>query len=164
MIHDLYKKVAQFERELGHEAKAKSQCKNGCSKCCYTDISVFEIETSNIKTWFHSLSQTQQMDLKALWKLPRTEGSCAFLRNESCTIYEVRPLICRTQGLAFKFKNDGEEFVDICPLNDEMIPVLKDKEIINLDLLNMILSQLEKQDAKGTERARTRLADLKAKL
>lgn len=162
MIHDLYEKVARFETDLGHDAKAKSQCKNGCSKCCYTDISVFEIEASNIRTWFHSLSPERQIEIRNLWKLSRTEGSCAFLRNESCTIYEARPLICRTQGLAFKFKIDGKEFVDICPLNDEMIPVLKDKEIINLDLLNMILSQMEKQEAKGIERERTRLEDLKA--
>lgn len=162
MIHDLYEKVARFEQELGHEAKAKSQCKNGCSKCCYTDISVFEIEAHNIRSWFKTLSPARQDEIKSLWKLPRTEGSCTFLRNESCTIYEARPLICRTQGLAFKFKSDGGEFVDICPLNEDMISHLTDKEIINLDLLNMILSQMEKQDAKGASRERTKLEDLKA--
>lgn len=161
MINDLYKKVAQFESELGTDIKSLSQCKNGCSKCCYTDISIFEVEASNIRKWFASLSIDQQNSIKDKWQLPQTEGSCAFLRNESCTIYEARPLICRTQGLALRYMEEGEPFIDICPLNEEMIEEMEDKDVMNLDLLNTIISKLETDSANGVNRPRISLKDLK---
>jgi uncharacterized protein len=164
MIKDLYAKVAQFEQQLGPLAKLKSQCKNGCSKCCYTDISVFEVEASNIKAWFSALSQEEQKKIQAKWELPRTEGSCIFLRNESCSIYEARPLICRTQGLALKFMAHEEVSIDICPLNEEMLDVMEDKEVMNLDLLNTILSQIERADSPDEIRERIKLSDLQALL
>lgn len=164
MINDLYAKVAQFEKQLGPLAKLKSQCKNGCSKCCYTDISVFEVEASNIKKWFSALSLDQQEVIKSKWNEPRSEGACIFLRNESCTIYEARPLICRTQGLALKFMAHEEISIDICPLNEEMLDVMEEKEVMNLDLLNTILSQIERADSPNEIRERVKLNDLQALL
>lgn len=164
MINDLYKKVAQFESELGNSIKALSQCKNGCSKCCYTDISVFEVEASNIRSWFSSLSSEQQLAIKEKWNLPQTEGSCAFLRNESCTIYEARPLICRTQGNALRYVEENEPYIDICPLNEEMIEEMEDKDVMNLDLMNTIVSKIEQEDSKNTSRMRVSLKDLQAHL
>lgn len=161
MINDLYKKVAQFETQLSDDIKSKSQCKNGCSKCCYTDISIFEVEASNIKKWFAGLSIERQNEIREKWSLPQTEGSCAFLRNESCTIYEARPLICRTQGLALRYMEEGEPYIDICPLNDEMIEEMEDKDVMNLDLLNTIVSKLETESAAGMNRPRISLKDLK---
>jgi len=161
VIKDLYAKVAQFESDLGTDIKALSQCKNGCSKCCYTDISIFEVEASNIRKWFEALSPEQQSSIKEKWKGPQTEGSCAFLRNESCTIYEARPLICRTQGLALRYVEDNEPYIDICPLNEEMIDEMEDKDVMNLDLLNMIVSKLETESAQGKNRPRVSLKDLK---
>lgn len=161
MISDLYKKVAHFETQLSDDIKSKSLCKNGCSKCCYTDISIFEVEASNIKKWFAGLSVDQQNEIREKWKIPQTEGSCAFLRNESCTIYEARPLICRTQGLALRYVEEGEPYIDICPLNDEMIEEMEDEDVMNLDLLNTIVSKLETESAAGKNRPRISLKDLK---
>lgn len=161
MINDLYKKVAQFESELGPSIKALSQCKNGCAKCCYTDISIFEVEASNIRKWFAGLSSDQQDSIREKWQRRQTEGSCAFLRDESCTIYEARPLICRTQGNALRYVEEGEPYIDICPLNEEMIEEMEDKDVMNLDLLNTIISKLETESAKGVDRPRISLKDLK---
>lgn len=172
-INDLYSKVAEFEKTISKEAQDKSHCKNGCSRCCYTDISVFQIEADNIKSWFENLADERKNEIRAKWSLPlnqtenfhgETVSSCPFLSNESCTIYEARPLICRTQGLALKFKDQSNEFIDICPLNEEMLDILSTKEVLNLDLLNLILSQLENLQSGGITRSRLKLSALKSSL
>lgn len=172
-INDLYLKVGDFEAGISSTAKSLSNCKNGCSRCCYVDLSVFEVEANNIKTWFEKLPETKKDELKEVWKSPLSEmlnfheqmtPSCPFLHKESCTIYEARPLICRTQGLALKFKDQTEELLDICPLNEEMLDVLSGKEILNLDLLNLILSQLENIESQGQTRSRVKLSSLKASI
>jgi Fe-S-cluster containining protein len=172
-INDLYLKVSEFEKNISNETLSLSNCKNGCSRCCYVDLSVFQIEADNIRSWFHSLSSREKNTLQKKWQEPLSKMvnfhgeevfSCPFLSNESCTIYEARPLICRTQGLALKFKDQQEEFVDICPLNEEMIENISTTEILNLDLLNLILSQLENIQSQGSGRERPRLETIKASL
>lgn len=160
-IHDLYKKVSDFEAQISSEALAFSQCKKGCSKCCYTDISVFEVEAGSIRNWFSGLSTEQKKNLLDKWNNPPNEGACALLHEESCTIYEARPLICRTQGLAMTFKDEAQQFIDVCPLNEDMLDVLQESEFLNLDLLNMILSQIEKLDSKDIRRERVKLSSLR---
>lgn len=172
-IHDLYDKISQFEQQVTPSTRELSSCRRGCSKCCYTDISVFEVEANNIRSWFHSLAAAKKAELSKLWSAPALKtmsfsgeevSSCVFLNQESCSIYEARPLICRTQGHALSFREGKDMFVDICPLNEEMLDTLTSSEMINLDLLNSILSGLEKIDSKNTERHRIRLKDLKDEL
>lgn len=162
-IHDLYDKVRAFEEGMSKKTKDLSQCKKGCSRCCMVDLSVFQVEADNITNWFSHLSSSEQEKRRAQWKDEPGEA-CSFLVNDACTIYEARPLICRTQGLAFSFKADSESFIDICPLNEDMLDVMLETEVLNLDLLNLILSQVEKLDASGNERPRIPLKELRKKL
>lgn len=171
-IQELYQKLRSFEEQLSAEFKNKLECKNLCSRCCYVDLSVFEVEANNIKEWYSSLPPEQKHELTNIWKtIPQTETknfhgekalSCVFLKNESCTIYEARPLICRTQGLALKVKIQKEDFLDICPLNEDALTELRDKDVLNLELLNHLLSLIEQDDAEGEARARIPLVDLLA--
>ena len=167
-IPELYLKIEEFQNRQRAELLARSTCKNGCSRCCHTDISVFAVEANPIREWFKGLDSAKKETLSARWNEPRQPGACAFLRNDSCTIYEARPLICRTQGLAMRFQGEKEGLVqtliDICPLNDSMLEIIQENEVLNLDLLNRILATLEQQDAQGTPRTRTRLADLQGEL
>jgi Fe-S-cluster containining protein len=158
-LHALYQKVAAFEAGLSDTSRALSQCKKGCSQCCHVDLSVFRIESDAIREWLKGLSEEKRNKLRELWKRPVEKGHCEFLYDGACSIYEARPLICRTQGLPLRFHEGGQTYVDVCPLNEEMIGVVTGQEIINLDLLNLILSQLEKEN--GPDRPRERLADIK---
>jgi len=167
-IRDLYLKIDEFQNRQRAELRARSTCKNGCSRCCHTDISVFAVEATPIREWFLGLDSGQKSVLLERWNEPQQAAACAFLRNDSCTIYEARPLICRTQGLALRFEEEQagvmESLIDICPLNDSMLEIIQETEVLNLDLLNRILVTLEQQDAQGTTRGRTRLADLQSEL
>ncbi len=90
-------------------------CSKGCSECCVDDLTVFEIESTNIIEHNHELLSNG---------IPHSEGKCAFLGNEGeCRIYEQRPYVCRTQGLPLRWLEEDEndnliEYRDICPLNE----------------------------------------------
>lgn len=159
-INELYDKIGNFEENLSPIQKEKTHCRKGCSQCCMVSLSVFEIEANHIRSWFHSLSPEKKLALKEIWKKESSSSACAFLKDDACTIYEARPLICRSQGLAFKFQDKGTSYIDICPLNEELLATITEKEILNLDLLNLILSQLENLDSQGTHRGRVNLSDL----
>lgn len=172
-IQDLYDKIALFEEKISPSVREQSSCKMGCAKCCYTDISIFEVEAKNLRSWFTSLTDEKKLELKSYWKEPSRQtrsfsgedvSSCVFLHNEMCTVYEARPLICRTQGHALNFREGAESYVDICPLNEDMLESIQSSEVMNLDLLNSILSGLEKLDSGNQERKRIRLKDLKDEL
>lgn len=165
----LHQKISAFEAAQSEELQKLSQCQQGCSRCCYVDLSVFEIEASYIRQWFHSLSSVEKQKLRAQWSSLLTEQlnfqnqsvkSCVFLRQESCTIYPVRPVICRTQGLPLTFRLESQTHVDVCPLNEEMLNQATASEILNLETLNVILAQMEKQDAHGSSRQRVSLRAL----
>ena len=158
-LHLLHTKIFDFEQS-NHSVKSKLECKNGCSKCCFTDISVFKVESDFIRSWFNNLSDVEKDALKLNWKTSKADGACAFLRQDSCTIYEARPVICRTQGLPLKLKQDDQEILDICPLNEDVLNGLSQNQALNLDLLNTILSHLEKMDSTGVMRPRDSLRKL----
>lgn len=164
VIQDLYQKVAEFESKQSANTRALSNCKKGCSQCCYVDLSIFEIEAQNICDWFTNLLPTQQTTLIKKWTEPQKQNACAFLNKEECTIYEARPLICRTQGLALQFREHQQNFIDICPLNEKILEKITENEILNLDLLNQILVQIESAESKGTSRERIRLIELRSSL
>ena len=43
---------------------------------------------------------------------------CVFLKNSSCTIYQQRPIMCRTHGLPLVYANDNGEFeLSACEFN-----------------------------------------------
>ncbi|MGZ3809289.1 MAG: YkgJ family cysteine cluster protein, partial [Bacteriovorax sp.] len=65
------------------------------------------------------------------------DRACAFLYDDRCTIYEARPVICRTQGAPLFLQE--ENVLDYCPLNfKEGDPPKEDW--LNLDRLNTLLS------------------------
>ena len=88
-------------------------CKEGCSGCCVEGLTVFEIEAQRIREAHPEL----------LVSGVASPVGCAFLDEQGrCRVYEVRPYVCRTQGLPLRWleEEEGEvvEARDICPLND----------------------------------------------
>ncbi|MBM4356699.1 MAG: YkgJ family cysteine cluster protein [Deltaproteobacteria bacterium] len=111
--------IATFHRDVDVGARAveirnagRLQCRRGCSGCCVDDLTVFEVEADAIRSSHPTLLAQGS---------PHPIGRCAFLDAEgACRIYDVRPYVCRTQGLPLRWldEEEGVESRDICELND----------------------------------------------
>jgi len=113
-LDDLHHAIDREVRRLTEIHAARLNCRRGCSACCLDDLSVSRIEAERIRRAHGDLLGHGD---------PSPAGACAFLDQEgACRIYEVRPTICRSQGLPLRvlFENEVEEIEehrDICPLN-----------------------------------------------
>jgi Fe-S-cluster containining protein len=84
--------VAQMSARAGDALT----CKRGCDACCVDGLSVLPVEAALIQAHGGRPSPRQR------------EGMCAFLDDDgACTVYEARPVLCRTHGLALK--SSGKE-------------------------------------------------------
>ena len=70
--------------------------------------------------------------------------ACPLLVDDQCSIYDSRPIICRTQGLPLLYEaEDGNSEVDFCPLNftdENATDELEENFLVPLDALNVKLS------------------------
>jgi Fe-S-cluster containining protein len=87
--------------------------------------------------------------LKSLpdFELPPPSGAsgeipCVFLRDEVCTIYPARPIICRTHGLPLIYPNQQE--MEVCQLNftDVDITTIEPQYLLNAESITENLMRL----------------------
>jgi Fe-S-cluster containining protein len=113
MLNDLHEEIDTRAAAVAATHRDRMVCRKGCFGCCVDEIMVFEIEAEKIRRGAAELLATAT---------PHAPGRCAFLGHEGeCRIYELRPYVCRTQGLPLRWiDEDAEaEYRDICSLNDE---------------------------------------------
>ncbi|NDY72115.1 YkgJ family cysteine cluster protein [Desulfobacter hydrogenophilus] len=121
--HDI---VDALERSNQSPAVA---CGPGCSYCCHSQIHVLPIEALLILSFIHEcftgeqilllmdrieqrLQRTRGQSIGALFSV-KSELPCIFLENGMCSIYQVRPFICRAwnsmdSSLCKKIFNSGK--------------------------------------------------------
>jgi Fe-S-cluster containining protein len=106
---------------------------------------LFRIEGELVRDAVGRLSEKQRERIRE-----RVEDSertlCPLLEDGACSIYESRPMICRTQGLPLAQQNGDEAFeLDYCRLNFVTVPQdfeLERRHILNLDGTNEILARI----------------------
>jgi Fe-S-cluster containining protein len=104
----LRKEIDNLTENLFRLHKLHVKCLKGCSLCC-ENFSVLPVE-------FHAIQH--EISVKTLKTEVFDEKSCKFLKNNECTIYNSRPIICRTQGLPLLFMSEDYNFeISICELN-----------------------------------------------
>jgi Fe-S-cluster containining protein len=112
MLDDLYDRVDAFFRAAVTARPDQVTCGPGCAACCNVDLTVFPIEADRIAAAFARLPERTRA---AAARRAARGVHCAMLdpRRKRCIVYDSRPLICRTHGLAILV--DGR--LDHCPLN-----------------------------------------------
>ena len=81
-----------------------SPCRKGCASCCTNDFEVHFAEFLAVLDFLrigHELNRRQRWaELIKNWN-PKVKSVCFFLdlKDESCRIYAVRPLVCRDYGI-----------------------------------------------------------------
>lgn len=94
----------KFFDEFFQSSTYQLTCKDKCSACCYIPVSTNIREMMAIKTktdWSNidmSLVKKQMHFAdpdKFVEKIPWTDRKCVFLKDNSCSIYDERPMACR---------------------------------------------------------------------
>lgn len=140
-------------------------CRLGCDACCHQRFSVFEVEAAPIR---EALARLEHEDPQLRRRIrergldPR-ERACALLLDGRCSVYEQRPLICRSHGLPIGVRDPDEPGaalrVDHCPLNFREGDIPR-ASVLVLDAINQPLAVLAELTAPG--QPRVSLADLAA--
>ena len=86
---------------VGAEVAKVAPCKRGCSHCCHQATSIYRSEAKAIgeKIGVAPASpEPQQFGAAALAAIRQKHRGvpCVFLKDGECSIYEVRPMACRT--------------------------------------------------------------------
>lgn len=95
----------QKVKEMESTSEETVSCRKGCSFCCFQFVDVtFEeavlitkyCEENNIEIDFERLKKQSSVDHKSFNELPIKDKRCVFLgKDNSCSIYSVRPSTCR---------------------------------------------------------------------
>jgi uncharacterized protein len=108
------KTIDSVSKKLALNHASHLQCKKGCDMCCM-DYSILPVEFFSI---LHELKQKHFLIAEKEAGDEKQDGNCIFLKNNACTIYESRPVICRTHGLPLLYTNDDYEWeLSTCELN-----------------------------------------------
>lgn len=91
--------VAVFDNTANHtDTGSTVDCKKGCASCCYLPVKTLPSIARYIGEQF---SGDERRILKArlasyLDGIEKSRQACPFLQENQCSIYEFRPLACRT--------------------------------------------------------------------
>lgn len=99
---ELRERVTNEADSLFARYRSRVACKRGCYFCC-DPITVLPIEIAALRNWVeeHGAPDPNRLGGPPDDNRPR----CRFLgKNGECTVYEARPLICRTHGLPLSYR------------------------------------------------------------
>jgi Fe-S-cluster containining protein len=147
-------KFADIQKKHSHAF----QCKLGCHECCKPNLTVNPLEAEVLRR--HLKNHPKEHESFG-------ENRCVFLDKQgSCSVYEARPLVCRSHGAPLQFRDpeskkidEAMRYRDVCPLNfkGEDIAKLSPEDVLNLDTVNTLLALLSTQ-AYGKEKAQERVS------
>ena len=122
MISSYQKFLEILDTRLNNIIKEQTpfiKCKEGCAYCCQEgEYPLSELEYIYLMLCYTKLPNEQkgiiEQNIEYLLKQNRQKFySCPFLINNSCSVYEARPLICRVFGL-ISYKDDGTPKMPFC--------------------------------------------------
>lgn len=109
LVHQL---IDEYNTEVFNHPVVKelSPCKNGCSFCCHTQVSVTEDEAEVLAQRIQEgvkidreLLDRQMLagnDPASFFRMNHLDRRCIFLdSNNSCSVYKDRPSVCRTNAV-----------------------------------------------------------------
>lgn len=175
-----YRKFIEEADRLAAKLQARYSkhlvCRAGCSGCCHHHLSVFAVEAEEARAAIEVLpapirAKLEEQASEVIKREAQGEPvACPLLIDNRCSIYESRPLICRTQGLPLLIEaEDGGQEVDFCPLNftgPGAIDDLDEDHLAPLEALNLRLALLNLEHCRETGLgddavgARAKMADI----
>jgi Fe-S-cluster containining protein len=151
---------------IAQRRAADLACARGCARCCTAGLTVLSVEAEAI------VAHLEEHGISARPAPP--PGGCDFLDAEgACTIYDARPVVCRSHGLPVRMKREAEEpargelrvlgDVEVCALNfTEREP--EEQDVLDGERLSALMLVVEQRFrerlGEGPPLARVALADI----
>jgi Fe-S-cluster containining protein len=118
----------EFMEELASGFSHLTPCKKGCSYCCEIRVDVSKVELSLIKSKARKAYNNATKDLVI-------GEPCPFLKDNSCSIYDVRPFLCRrhqvftpTNELCVNNDELGQELLSFSEVERSYIHILSESD------------------------------------
>jgi len=102
-----------FSMQVEKRFKGLYRCRRGCSSCCKLQT-VTPLEAFIIYQYLQKVPGLNYSN-------NISDAVCPFLIENQCSMYTVRPIICRTHGVPIYSGEDETSSVSICPLNEPII-------------------------------------------
>lgn len=121
---------------------ARMSCARGCHACCQPGLTVGPAEAALIRTALED-PQRRQRVLEVARQNPWNGTRCALLDADgACTIYDARPLVCRSHGVPQQVQDGDARRLDVCELNftDVALETLEARDVLDLDTLHTVLA------------------------
>ncbi len=112
-------KADSFFEAVQQEHGGMMRCGPGCTDCCQQDLELLPLEALALLL---ALEELRPESREALADQARTRAPpCVLLDGGGrCTLYNARPLICRTHGLPILYRESEEQgsgSLSVCQLN-----------------------------------------------
>lgn len=118
----------EFMEEIASSFSHLIPCKKGCSYCCEIRVDVSKVELSLIKSKARKAYNNATKDLVI-------GEPCPFLKDNSCSIYDVRPFLCRrhqvftpTNELCVNNDELGQELLSFSEVERSYIHILSESD------------------------------------
>jgi len=82
-------------------------CPAGCDLCCRLSFTLFPVEAFHLRGAFLRLPGAAAERVRRQAADPHAPG-CPLLLDGRCAVYEARPVLCRTHGVPFFRRGEGE--------------------------------------------------------
>ncbi len=165
-LTELWQKVdAFFARAQGAHGPTIT-CHAGCDACCHRRFSVTGVEADALRRHLGTLDAEAREALRTRAR-SGDPSRCAALGDDGrCGVYEARPLICRTHGLALRFRDDRRHLpmLDACPKNyaDVDLASLDPATVLDQTTLSTVVATLDALHADAVKRPRGERCELDA--
>lgn len=133
LIETIEKKNVRLEKEHA----GQMLCHRGCSSCCQPfDIVPLEKYIIHKKLADKGIAIPKQQNPKV----------CKYLKNNECSIYDIRPIMCRTHGFPLLYLNEDETAYEFSTCEKNFVDFDLDEAVegncIMMDDHNYVLNQL----------------------
>ncbi len=163
----LCEKVDAFAARVHARYGGELSCRPGCDGCCKVRLTITEIEAAAIAALLAALAPRERERIRARAQTA-PEGRCAALDEQGrCAIYEARPLVCRSHGLAIRTRDPrGLPVVQACALNfvERGPAVVEPSFVLDQQTLSTVLFALDAALARLRSRAASARVDLASSL
>lgn len=167
-LTELWGKVDAFFAQAHAAHGAMITCHAGCDTCCHRRFSITGVEADALQRHLDALGAAEREALRARAR-SGDPSRCAALGDDGrCGVYAARPIICRTHGLALRFRDDRRHLpmLDACPKNytDVDLASLDPATVLDQTTLSTVVAALDALHADALGRPRGARVELDALL